>query len=115
MTPAGVSLTVQRSARNGMFGAPTQLLAGWNLANVTPVVGNFDADLAGRDDTNTIADGVAGRVPIAAVLDDLLAMADDAVLAHEASIVAGFAGRHVATIICGSNVDLDAYQRWVRK
>ena len=25
-----------------------------------------------------------------------------------------FAGRHVATIICGSNVDLDAYHRWVR-
>jgi threonine dehydratase len=25
-----------------------------------------------------------------------------------------FAGRHVITIICGSNVDLDAYHRWVR-
>ncbi|WP_327109339.1 hypothetical protein [Nonomuraea glycinis] len=25
-----------------------------------------------------------------------------------------FAGRHVATILCGSNVDLDAYHRWVR-
>jgi threonine dehydratase len=24
-----------------------------------------------------------------------------------------FAGRHVATIICGSNVDLEAYNRWV--
>jgi threonine dehydratase len=95
------------------------------------------------DSTDTIADGVAGRYPIPAVLDDLLAVADDAVLVHEASIVAGirmlleraglvvepsaalgvaavledrdrFAGRHVATIICGSNVDLDAYHRWVR-
>lgn len=94
------------------------------------------------DSTNTIADGVAGRYPIPAVLDDLLQVADDAVLVREASIIEGmrillthaglvvepsaalgvaailedpdrFAGRHVATIICGSNVDLDAYHRWV--
>lgn len=24
-----------------------------------------------------------------------------------------FAGRHVATVVCGSNVDVGAYQRWV--
>ena len=76
------------------------------------------------------------------MLDDLLLVADDAVLVREASIIAGmrmlldhaglvvepsaalgmaatladrdrFAGRHVATIVCGSNVDLDAYHRWV--
>ncbi|HLK77262.1 MAG TPA: pyridoxal-phosphate dependent enzyme [Streptosporangiaceae bacterium] len=92
--------------------------------------------------TDTIADGVAGRRPIRAVLDDLLLVADDAVLVSEASIIAGmrmllehaglvvepsaalgiaailenrdrFAGRHVVTIVCGSNVDLDAYHRWV--
>jgi threonine dehydratase len=92
--------------------------------------------------TDTIADGVAGRRPIPAVLDDLLAVADDAVLVREASIVAGmrllldraglvvepsaalgiaalledrdrFAGRHVVTIVCGSNVDKEAYRRWV--
>jgi len=95
------------------------------------------------DSTDTIADGVAGRYPIPAVLDDLLVVAGDAVLVREASIVAGmrmllegaglvvepsaalgvaavledpdrFAGRHVVTVICGSNVDLDAYHRWVR-
>jgi len=94
------------------------------------------------DSVDTIADGVAGRCPIPAVLDDLFQVADDAVLVQEASIVTGmrmllehaglvvepsaalgiaavledpdrFAGRHVVTIICGSNVDLDAYQRWV--
>ena len=94
------------------------------------------------DSTHTIADGVAGRRPIQAVLDDLLLVADDAVLVQEASIIAGmrmlldhaglvvepsaalgiaailenrdrFAGRHVVTIVCGSNVDLDAYHRWV--
>jgi threonine dehydratase len=94
------------------------------------------------ESTNTIADGVAGRRPIAAVLDDLLLVANDAVLVQEASIIAGmrllfehaglvvepsaalgiaailedrtrFAGRHVATIVCGSNVDPDAYRRWV--
>ncbi|RKN10988.1 threonine/serine dehydratase [Streptomyces radicis] len=92
--------------------------------------------------TRTIADGVAGRRPIPAVLDDLLVVADDAVLVREASIVAGmrllldhaglvvepsaalglaailedrdrFAGRHVVTIVCGGNVDMDAYRRWV--
>jgi threonine dehydratase len=94
------------------------------------------------DSTNTIADGVAGRCPIPAVLDDLLLVADDAVLVSEASIIAGmrmlfehaglvlepsaalgiaailedrdrFAGRHVVTIVCGSNVDMDAYHCWV--
>ncbi|MGW0966524.1 threonine ammonia-lyase [Streptomyces sp. NPDC002516] len=94
------------------------------------------------DSTDTIADGVAGRFPIPAVLDDLLVVADDAVLVRETSIIAGmrmlldhaglvvepsaalgvaailedrdrFAGRHVAVIVCGSNVDMDAYHRWV--
>lgn len=94
------------------------------------------------DSINTIADGVAGRRPIPAVLDDLLLVADDAVLVQEASIIASmrmlldhaglvvepsaalgiaailedrdrFVGRHVVTIVCGSNVDLDAYHRWV--
>jgi threonine dehydratase len=91
---------------------------------------------------DTIADGVAGRHPIPEVLTDLLLVADDAVLVEEDSIIAGmrallrhaglvvepsaalgvaailedpdrFAGRHVVTIVCGSNVDLDSYHRWV--
>lgn len=95
------------------------------------------------DSTDTIADGVAGRYPIPEVLNDLLQVADDAVLVQEASIVAGmrmllecaglvvepsaalgvaavledpdrFAGRHLVTVICGSNVNLDDYHRWVR-
>ncbi len=94
------------------------------------------------DRTDTIADGVAGRYPIPVVLTDLLRVADDAVLVRESSIMTGmrlllehaglvvepsaalgiaailedrerFAGRHVVTIICGSNVDLDAFRRWV--
>lgn len=94
------------------------------------------------DSTDTIADGVAGRRPIPAVLDDLLQVADDALLVTEASIIGGmtmlleraglvvepsaalgiaallenrerFVGRHVATIVCGSNVDPDSYRRWV--
>ncbi len=94
------------------------------------------------DSTDTIADGVAGRRPIPAVLDDLLLVADDAVLVEEASIIAGmrllldraglvvepsaalgvaavledrdrFAGRHVAAIVCGGNVDMAAYRQWV--
>ncbi|WP_394618504.1 pyridoxal-phosphate dependent enzyme [Lentzea sp. JNUCC 0626] len=76
------------------------------------------------------------------MLDDLLVVADDAVLVSESSIVAGmrllfehaglvvqpsvalgvaailedrgrFAGRPVVTVICGNDVDPDAYRRWV--
>jgi threonine dehydratase len=94
------------------------------------------------ESTDTIADGVAGRRPIAAVLDDLLLVADDAVLVEEESIIAGmglllrhaglvvepsaalgvaailenrdrFAGRRLVTVVCGGNVDLDAYHGWV--
>jgi len=94
--------------------------------------------------TDTIADGVAGRFPIQAVLDDLLLVADDAVLVREDSIIAGmrllrdhaglvvepsaalgiaavledpdrFAGRHVVTVVCGSNVDPAAYGRWTSR
>ena len=95
------------------------------------------------DSIDTIADAVAGRHPIPDVLDDLLAVADDAVLVQERSIVAGmrhlldlaglavepsaalgvaavledrerFAGRHVVTVVCGGNVDPHAYRRWIR-
>lgn len=90
----------------------------------------------------TIADGVAGRFPIPEVLDDLLVVADDAVLVKESSIMkamqmlyehAGlitepsaalgiaavledrerFAGKRIASIICGSNVSLDAFHQWI--
>ena len=91
---------------------------------------------------DTIADGVAGRCPIPEVLDDLLVVVDDVVLVGEDSIKAGmrllyrhaglvvepsaalgvaavlenrerFAGRRVATIICGSNVASSDFERWV--
>lgn len=96
------------------------------------------------ESAETIADGVAGRFPIPEVLDDLLQVADDAVLAREESITTGmrllldhaglvvepsaalgvaavledrerFAGRHVVTIICGSNVDPDTHRRWTSR
>jgi threonine dehydratase len=90
----------------------------------------------------TIADGVAGRFPIPEVLEDLLVVVDDVALVSEASIKAGmrllyrhaglvaepsaalgvataiedperFAGRRVATIVCGSNVASSDFERWV--
>jgi threonine dehydratase len=91
---------------------------------------------------NTIADGVAGRYVIPEVLDDLMAVVDDAVLVAEGSIVeamrllylhaglvvepaaalgvasiledrARFDGRTVATILCGSNVTPTDFDRWM--
>lgn len=40
-------------------------------------------------ETDTIADGVAGRCPIPEVLDDLIVVVDDVVLVSEESIKAG--------------------------
>ncbi len=92
--------------------------------------------------TETIADGVAGRFPIPAVLDDLLVVADHVALVEEDSIIAGmrmlyrhaglivepsaalgiaailedpsrYTGKRVATIICGGNVIPADFERWV--
>jgi threonine dehydratase len=96
------------------------------------------------DTIDTIADGVAGRFPIPEVPDDILGVVDDAVLVGEDSIVDGmrllyrhagvvvepsaalgvaavlenrerYAGRRVATAICGSNVMTSDYERWVHR
>ncbi len=111
-------------------GAPAMALS-WRQGTVveTPVI-------------DTIADGVAGRCPIPQVLDDLLEVLDDVVLVGEDTIVTGmrlllahagvvaepsaalgvaavledrerFAGRRVATVVCGSNVTPADYARWV--
>jgi threonine dehydratase len=90
---------------------------------------------------DTIADGVAGRFPIPEVLDDILVVLDDVVLVDEESIKTGmrllyqhaglvvepsaalgvaavledrerFAGRRVASVICGSNVMPADFERW---
>jgi threonine dehydratase len=92
---------------------------------------------------NTIADGVAGRYVIPEVLDDLLAVADDTLLVSEESIKEGmrrlylhsglivepaaalgvaallesparYAGKTVATVICGSNVAPKDFEAWVK-
>ena len=95
------------------------------------------------DRTDTIADGVAGRFPIPAVLGDLLAIADHVPLVEEESIVAGmrmlyrqaalvvepsaalgvaailedplrYRGKRVAAVICGSNVLSDSFSAWMQ-
>jgi threonine dehydratase len=91
---------------------------------------------------DTIADGVAGRFPIPEVLDDLRTVLDDVLLVEEDSIRAGmgllfrhaglvvepsaalgvaallenrarFAGRRVATVVCGSNVLPADWAHWI--
>lgn len=93
------------------------------------------------DPIDTIADGVVGRYPIPEVLEDLLEVVDDVVLVQEHSIRTGmrllfdhagllvepsaalgvasivedrsrFAGRTVATIVCGSNIKATDFQHW---
>jgi threonine dehydratase len=94
------------------------------------------------DRIETIADGVAARRPIPDVLSDLLEVADAALLVNEHSIVEGlrllhkhvglivepsaalgvaamleypscFEGKRVATIVCGSNVNMEQFRNWV--
>ncbi len=94
--------------------------------------------------TDTIADGVAGRFPIPAVLGDLLAVADHVPLVEEESIVAAmrmlyrraglvvepsaalglaavledpsrYRGKRVVTVICGSNVLFDSFRTWMQE
>jgi threonine dehydratase len=112
------------------FGAPAMTLS-WRQRAVIET-----------DRIETIADGVAGRCPIPEVLEDLLVVLDDVMLVREDSIKSGmrmlyehaglvvepsaalgvaavleeperFAGRHVTTILCGSNVGPADYARWV--
>lgn len=93
------------------------------------------------DTIDTIADGVAGRHPIPEVLDDLLQVVDDVVLVDDDLIKRGmrllfecaglvaepsaalgvaavlahparFAGRSVATVVCGSNVSPSDFRSW---
>jgi threonine dehydratase len=95
------------------------------------------------ESTDTIADGVAGRFPIPAVLGDLLAVADHVPLVEEESIVAAmrtlyrraalvvepsaalgvaamledpsrYHGKRVAAVICGSNVLPDSFSAWMQ-
>ena len=111
-------------------GAPAMALS-WRAGSVVQT-----------DRTDTIADGVAGRFPIPAVLTDLLAVADHVPLVAEDSIIAGmrllyrhaglvvepsaalgiaailedpgrYRGKRVATIICGGNVMPADFERWV--
>jgi threonine dehydratase len=95
------------------------------------------------DRADTIADGVAGRFPIPAVLDDLLAIADHVPLIEEESIVTAmrmlyrhaalvvepsaalgvaailedplrYRGKRIAAVICGSNVLSESFSAWMQ-
>jgi threonine dehydratase len=112
-------------------GAPAMAMS-WRARSIVTV-----------DRTDTIADGVAGRFPIPAVLADLLAIADHVPLVEEESIVAGmqmlyrhaalvvepsaalgvaailenplrYRGKRVAVVICGSNVLSDSFSAWMQ-
>lgn len=113
-------------------GAPAMALS-WRTGSVVQT-----------DHTDTIADGVAGRFPVPAVLDDLLVVADHVALVEEDSIIAGmrmlyrqaglivepsaalgiaailedpsrYMSKRVATIICGGNVIPTDFERWVNE
>lgn len=93
---------------------------------------------------NTIADGIAVRIPIPRALTDMTGLIDDAILVEDSSIIQGmklihqhlgivsepsgavgiaamlenpeyFKNRTVATIICGGNLTTDQMSEWLSK
>ena len=95
------------------------------------------------DSINTIADGIAVRVPVQEALDDMHGIVDDGLLVNDEEIIAAmrllhlhaglvaepsgaigvaaiaryremFAGKRVATVICGSNLTAEQLQAWLQ-
>jgi len=106
----------------------------------------IDSLRAGRlivhDQIQTIADGIAGRIPIPQALEDMQGLVDDTVLVKEESILKAmrllhlhsglvvepsaavgvaalleqpdiFCGKTVGTIICGGNLTDDQMRKWL--
>ncbi len=94
------------------------------------------------ESTNTIADGIAVRIPIPQVLNDMVGLVDDTILVEDKSIITGmqlihrhlgvvsepsgavgvaallenpglFKGKTVATIICGGNLTEAQINEWL--
>ena len=95
-----------------------------------------------HDTVNTIADGIAVRIPVPQALEDMRGLVDDAILVKEESIIAAmklihlycgivvepsgavgiaslleqgekFKGSRVGTIICGSNLTEEQMKLWI--
>ena len=95
-----------------------------------------------RDSIDTIADGIGVRVPIPETLEDMRDHVDDVLLVDDDTIVGAmrllhakagqlvepagavgvaailsqperFAGRHVATVLCGSNLTDEQLRAWL--
>ena len=101
----------------------------------TGVIVNYES-------TNTIADGIAVRIPIPQALDDMIGLVDNTILVEDKSIIKGmqlihqhlgvvaepsgavgiaallenpdlFKGKTVATIICGGNLTETQMNEWI--
>lgn len=98
--------------------------------------------LVSHEEVNTIADGIAVRVPVPQALEDMKGLIDDAILVKEESLVSAmkllhqhvgivvepsgaagmaalleqtekFRGKTVATIICGGNLTREQTKLWL--
>lgn len=95
-----------------------------------------------RERADTVADGIAVRLPVPEALSDMAGLIDDAVLVPDEAIVQGmrllhqhvgvvaepsgavgiaallthperFRGAHVGTVVCGGNLTLEQMKRWL--
>lgn len=114
--------------------SPTTTMVAVQAAGASAMVDSWKSNtLVIRENVNTIADGIAVRIPIPEALNDMKGLTDEALMVKEASIVQGmkllhlhaglvpepsaavgiaailenrdmFEGKRVGTIICGGNL-----------
>jgi threonine dehydratase len=124
------------------YSPATQLIAVQSQGAPAMVESYRSGNLMVHDDVDTIADGIAVRIPVPQALEDMKGMADDTLLVSEGAIIesmklvlrhvglvaepaavvgiaallenAGmFEGKVVGTVICGGNLTEEQMERWL--
>jgi threonine dehydratase len=140
IVPLGNGAMLNDMARWFKAASPTTRVLGICAANAPSMAHSWrQRALVETPTANTMADGIAVRVPIPEAVQDMKGLVDDVLLIGEAHIVeamrlvyqhaglmlepagavgvaaivahrAQFVGAHVATVLCGSNVQPDFFQ-----
>jgi threonine dehydratase len=140
IVPLGNGAMLNGMARWFKAASPTTRVLGICAANAPSMAHSWrQRALVETPTANTMADGIAVRVPIPEAVQDMKGLVDDVLLIGEAHIVeamrlvyqhaglmlepagavgvaaivahrAQFVGAHVATVLCGSNVQPDFFQ-----
>ncbi len=143
LIPLGNGALITGMARWIKHVSPSTRVIGVSSALADAMHASFTTgSIVERPSADTIADGIAVRTPVPEAVIDMQGIVDDVLLVSEASLknamkvvfdhaglvtepagVAGIAaimehealrGQHVATVICGSNINADQINMWLR-